>query len=62
MKGIDLKIKRIEAGVKQWVLAHRMGMPNWALSELENRRQEQVPEAIATKALEALDELRKERA
>lgn len=62
MKGIELKIKRIEAGAKQWVLAQRMGIPSFRLSELENRRGEEVPEEIATKALKALEELKGEKA
>jgi hypothetical protein len=55
MQGIDLKINRIRAGVKQWMLAQRMGIPQWRLCILEGKGE--VPQDIAQRYLTSLKEL-----
>jgi transcriptional regulator with XRE-family HTH domain len=51
--GIELKIKRIRAGVRAYELAHRLGMSESALSRIETGRK-QPSAALAKRINEAL--------
>lgn len=54
MDGIELKIKRIRAGVRAYELAHQLGMSESALSRIETGRKQPSPE-ITKRISEALD-------
>lgn len=47
LQAIDLKILRLRAGLKQYELAARLGIPASALSEIENGRRQPSPELLA---------------
>ena len=47
MDGIELKIKRIRAGVRAYELAHRLGMSESALSRIETGRKQPSAELTA---------------
>jgi len=46
IKGLDIKIMRIKAGLRQYDLAARLGMPPSRLSEIESGRRKPAPETI----------------
>ena len=46
MDGIELKIKRIRAGVRAYELAQRVGMSESALSRIETGRKQPSPEMV----------------
>lgn len=45
--GLDLKVSRLRAGIKQYQLAAQLGITPIHLSEIENGRREASPELIA---------------
>ena len=53
--GLEIKIARLKAGVKQYDLAARLGIRAPALSEMESDRRPLSPE-MAARIREALDE------
>jgi len=59
MRGIDLKLRRIERGIKQWELASRIGVSPQRVSLVENGRKPVTTE-FARRYMEALEELAKE--
>lgn len=46
VKGIDIKIMRIKAGLRQHDLAARLGIPPNRLSEIESGRREPSPQVL----------------
>ena len=52
MTGMELKLKRVEAGLTQWDLANKAGIHPGRISEMEKDRRAVTPEVIA--ALEQL--------
>jgi transcriptional regulator with XRE-family HTH domain len=46
VKGIDLKIARLKAGLRQYELAAQLGIPQSRLSEIESGRRYATPEII----------------
>lgn len=46
MHGIDLKVSRIKARLKQYEVAARLGMPQTILSEIEAGKREISPEVF----------------
>ena len=55
MQGIKLKVARVKGGVKQWVLAQRLGVPQWRVSLWESSKK--VSDVIAQSYRNALREL-----
>ena len=54
MDGIEIKIARIRAGIKQYELAAKLGINQTKLSEIENGRCETSPELVG-KILEIIE-------
>lgn len=46
VKGIDLKIMRLKAGIRQYDLAARLGIPSNRLSEMESGRRQPSAELL----------------
>ena len=46
VKGLDLKIMRLKAGLRQYDVAARLGIPPNRLSEMESGRREPSPELL----------------
>ena len=57
LTGIDLKVLRIRAGLRQWVVAQRAGINPSVLSLLENERRSLTPE-LAERIIAAIEELK----
>ena len=56
MTGLELKLKRIAARVKQWDLAEKIGVSPAKLSLIENERREASP-ALKACILAAIEEM-----
>ena len=56
VRGIDLKVMRVRAGLKQYEVAQRLGIPPPALSGYENDRKPLSPDRAAAIS-EAIREL-----
>jgi len=46
VKGLDIKIARLKAGMRQYDLAARLAIPPSRLSEIESGRRQATPEII----------------
>lgn len=46
VKGLELKIMRLRAGLRQYDVAARLGIPPNRLSEIESGRREPSPELL----------------
>lgn len=46
--GMDLKVARIRAGIKQYELASYLGLPQTTVCDLENGRRSLSPEKVAS--------------
>ena len=57
-EGLEIKIARLKAGLKQYDLAARLGIRAPALSEMESDRRP-IPPEVAARIRDALDETRK---
>lgn len=55
VKGLDIKIARLKAGMRQYDLAARLGIPPSRLSEIESGRRNPAPE-IVQQLFKILDE------
>ncbi len=59
MNGLDLKFERLRQGLKQWEVSSRLGVSQTVLCDVEQGRK--VDEEFASRALEAIRELAKEK-
>lgn len=46
VKGLDIKIARLKAGMRQYDLAARLGIPPSRLSEIESGRRKPAPKMV----------------
>ena len=46
MRGLDIKIERIKAGIKQYELAASLGIPQSTLCEIESDRRSPQPHLL----------------
>ena len=55
VNGLDIKIARLKAGLRQYALAARLGVPPSRLSEIESGRRKLAPE-VTRQIFKILDE------
>lgn len=60
MNGLDLKVKRIQAGLRQYHVAAELGIPQTTLSYWENGHRP-MPQGMQERILKAIEELQQER-